>query len=171
VLSSGKSYAVVVSISDYIGAGEGGFRKLNTAKDSMKILDFLLNDMGFDYVHVLTDREVTKQNIETVMLDEMRSLVGRDDRFLFYWSGHGTQFVRSDNGAAYGFLPLFASKVSQFSSMVSMDDISRWNSYLEARHALFILDACLSGLAGANPKSDPRLDQLSLPARFRQRYT
>jgi hypothetical protein len=100
------------------------------------------------------------------MFDEMRSLVGRDDRFLFYWSGHGTQFVRSDNGAAYGFLPLFASKVSQFSSMVSMDDISRWNSYLEARHALFILDACLSGLAGANPKSDPRLDQLSLPARF-----
>jgi hypothetical protein len=164
--SSGKSYAVVVSISDYIGSQKGGFRELKTHNDSAKMVDFLLKDLGFDYIHVLTDREVTKENIDKVMLDEIRPLVGINDRFLFYWSGHGTQLVRADNKTVYGFLPLFNSKVTQFSSMVSMDDITRWNNYLAARHALFLLDACLSGLAGVNPKSDPRWDQMTLPARF-----
>jgi hypothetical protein len=35
------------------------------------------------------------------------------------------------------------------STMVSMDDLVRWDSIIRAQHALFILDACLSGLAGS----------------------
>src|SRR4051794_15507434 len=66
MFSSGKSYAVVVSISDYTGSKKGGFRELKTQRDSEKMTHFLLKDLGFDYVHVLTDREVTKENLEKV---------------------------------------------------------------------------------------------------------
>jgi len=165
-LNSAKSYAVVISISNYVGTKNGGYGKLDTRNDAEKMKNFLLQDMGFDYVRLITDAEVTKGNLDAVMLDEIRPLVGPSDRFVFYWSGHGEQLERPDDRSVYGFLPLYNSKVKQFSSMISMDDIARWNSYLQARHALFILDACLSGLAGVKTKSTPRMDQLSLPARF-----
>jgi uncharacterized caspase-like protein len=165
IFTPAKSYALVISISDYVGKENGGYSKLSTGNDAEKMKKFLLQDMGFDYVRVVTDTEVTKTNIEAIMVDEIRPLVGPNDRFVFYWSGHGDQLVKADR-STFGFLPLYNSKVGQFGSMIGMEDIARWNGYLEARHALFILDSCLSGLAGVNRKSNPRMDQLSLPARF-----
>ena len=164
--SRAKNYAVVISISDYVGTGNGGFSKLGTHNDAEKMKNFLLNDAGFDYVRVITDDKVTKATIDQVMTDDMRTLVGPNDRFVFYWSGHGTQFHVGNR--AFGFLPLHDSKTSAYSSMISMEDFTRWNSYLSARHALFILDACLSGLAGSQKKGplDVRLEQLSQPARY-----
>ena len=167
-LFSAKSYAVVISISEYIGKEKGGYPKLDTRNDAEKFKNFLLEDMGFDYVRVITDTDVTKQSIEIVMLDEMRTLVGPNDRFVFYWSGHGDQVEIQKDGekSTFGFLPLYDSKVGKLATMISMNDISRWNSLLQARHALFILDACLSGLVGIEKKSNARLVELSLPARF-----
>src|SRR5947207_2169070 len=52
IFSPAKSYAVVISISDYMGAARGGFRSLNTYNDPTKMVDFLINDLGFDYVRV-----------------------------------------------------------------------------------------------------------------------
>ena len=130
---------------------------------------FLLEDMGFDYVRVVTDKEVTKRTIDEIMTDDLPRLVGPNDRFVFYWSGHGDQRTNPATRRVQGFLPLHDSEREKYSSMISMDDINRWNSYLSARHALFILDACLSGLAGGNTKGgtlDASLAQWTQPARF-----
>ena len=126
---------------------------------------FLIDDAGFDTVYVLTDDNATKEKVERLMTDEIPQMVGPQDRFLFYWSGHGDQMVGTDR-SAFGFLPVARSKARQFSTMISMEDIARWDRYLSARHALFVLDACLSGLAGVERKSarDTRLDQLSQTA-------
>jgi formylglycine-generating enzyme required for sulfatase activity len=99
------------------------------------------------------------------MIDEVRTQLTPNDRFLFYWSGHGDQIVSEEH--KFGFLPLANSKRNEFSGMISMDDIARWNRYLPAQHALFILDSCLSGLTGTEEKlgvHDSRLEQLAQPA-------
>ena len=129
------------------------------------MINFLIKDAGFDIVHVLTDKSATKDEIDRLMTDIIPNTVSQRDRFLFYWSGHGDQWV-SELGA-FGFLALANSKPKQFSTMVSMLDLQRWDSYLGARHTLFVLDTCVSGLAGVEKKSsrDIRLEQLSLPAR------
>ena len=167
IFTSGKSIAVVIAISNYIGARAGGYPALPTAKrDADKMLDFLLNDAGFDTVYLLTDEDATKLKIDKLMTDVIPSVVMPRDRFLFYWSGHGDQRFSGD-GRAFGFLPLADSKSKEFYAMVSMRDLERWDSYIEARQALFVLDACLSGLAGFQTKAplNARLEQLSLPAR------
>ena len=164
--SSARNYAIVIGISDYIGQSNGGYPSLATEKDAENVKEFLLHNQGYDYVHVLTNSEATKEKIESIMTDEMPGLVGPSDRFLFYFSGHGDQFVRPDTKEAFGFLPVYNSKARVFSSMISMDDIRRWNQYLQARHVLFILDACFSGLAGVNKKGSPRIEQLTQPARY-----
>jgi uncharacterized caspase-like protein len=156
-----------LSLSEYIGTRAGGYPALPTAKrDADKMVDFLLNDAGFDTVYLLTDEDATKVKIDKLMTDVIPAVVTARDRFLFYWSGHGDQRFSGD-GRPFGFLPVADSKSKEFSGMVSMQDLERWDRYLDARQALFVLDACLSGLAGFQTKAplNARLEQLSLPAR------
>jgi formylglycine-generating enzyme required for sulfatase activity len=160
--SRGKSIAVVVGISNY----KNGYNPLNSAaSDAKKMEDFLVKDAGFDVVYVLTNDEVSHSAIDRLMTDEIPQIVGQYDRFLFYWSGHGDQMISADGRRSFGFLPLANSKPREFSTMVSMEDLSRWDSYLSAQQALFILDSCLSGLAGVQSKDlkSDRLEQLSQP--------
>ena len=167
IFTSGKSIAVVIGISNYIGTRAGGYPALPTAKgDADKMLNFLLKDAGFDTVYLLTDEDATKVKIDKLMTDVIPAVVTARDRFLFYWSGHGDQRFSGD-GRPFGFLPVADSKSKEFSGMVSMQDFERWDRYLDARQALFVLDACLSGLAGFQTKAplNARLEQLSLPAR------
>jgi hypothetical protein len=163
VFANGRSIAVVIGISKYIGERNGGYSDLGSAsEDPIKMVSFLRDDLGFDVIHVLTEEKVTKDRLDQLMIDDVRLELGPHDRFLFYWSGHGDQLV--SESSKYGFLPLIASKRTSFSSMISMDDIARWDSFLPARQALFVLDSCLSGLAGTEPKGPHRLEQLSQPA-------
>ena len=167
MFTSGKSVAVVIGISKYIGEQNDGYPPLITAvNDADKMVKFLRDDAGFDTIYVLTDEDATKQKIDHFMTDEIPLVVGQFDRFLFYWSGHGDQMLTADKRAV-GFLPLADLKRRFFSSMVNMDDIVRWNSYLYAQQALFVLDVCLSGLAGLEEKGirDTQLEQLSQPSR------
>ena len=162
VFASGKSVAVVVGISGYMGEDKGGYPELrSTSHDAEKMVRFLKDEAGFDIIYVLTEEKATKDRIEQLMLDEVRIVVGPHDRFLFYWSGHGDQLPIGDR--KLGFLPLVNSKHNEYSTMVSMGDVARWDTFLSAQQALFVLDSCLSGLAGTQVKGSHgnRLQQLS----------
>ena len=157
----GKSYAVVIGISKF-----DDFSTLPTANDPIRMRDFLINEAGFDYVHVLTDEKATKVRIEELMVDILPGMIHKNDQFLFYWSGHGTQ-QPNDLGGHLGYLPLASSPKGSYSKMISMGDIQRWDEVLHAKQTLFLLNACFSGLAGVASKSDPRelqIDQLDKPA-------
>ncbi|WP_299681044.1 SUMF1/EgtB/PvdO family nonheme iron enzyme [uncultured Roseobacter sp.] len=142
-----KSYAIVVGVSDF-----AEFPDLPTENDPIMMRDYLTNEAGFDYVHILTEEKVTKARLEELMLDEFRPMVGPNDRFLFYWSGHG-ETLELGSGQM-GFLPLSDSRKASFSSMVAMSDLARWNRFISAHQVLFLLDSCFSGLAGGAPQSD-----------------
>jgi hypothetical protein len=157
----GKSYALVVGISKF-----DDFSFLPTANDPLRVRDFLINEAGFDYVHVLTDEKVTKARIDELMVDVLPGMIHDDDQFLFYWSGHGTQRPNA-LGGQLGYLPLASSPKNSYATMISMGDVQRWDEILAAKQALFLLDACFSGLAGSAGKSDLRelqIDQLDKPA-------
>src|SRR5262249_2067122 len=101
----------------------------------------------------------TKDNIQDLMDSKVSLVVGKFDRFLFYWSGHGDQMVRNH---VFGYLPLANSKRDQYYTMISMQDIQNWNDEVYAQQTLFVLDACLSGLAGSEAKgAGLRQEQLS----------
>jgi Caspase domain len=156
-----KTYALLVGVSDF-----EGYPSLPTENDPIRMRDFLINEAGFDYVHVLTDEKATKARIEELMVDILPAMIDENDQFLFYWSGHGEQ--RPDaRGGHVGYLPLASSPAKRYSTMISMGDIQRWDDLLEAKQALFLLDACFSGLAGHRSKAgqrDLQIDQLAKPA-------
>ena len=156
-----KSYALVVGVSDF-----DQFQDLPTQNDPTRVRDYLINEAGFDYVHILTEEKVTKARLEELMIDEFRPLIGPSDRFLFYWSGHGETL--EVGGGEMGFLPLAQSKKEAFSTMVAMSDLTRWTRFIQAHQVLYLLDSCFSGLAGGAPQSDLAeitREQLSGPGR------
>lgn len=156
-----KSYALVVGVSNF-----DQFSDLPTENDPTRFRDYLINEAGFDYVHILTEEKVTKVRLEELMIDEFRPLIGSSDRFLFYWSGHGETL--EVGGGEMGFLPLANSNKEAFSTMVAMSDLTRWNRFIQAHQVLYLLDSCFSGLAGGAPQSDLAeitREQLSGPGR------
>lgn len=142
-----KSYALVVGISEF-----DEFNDLPTVQDPLQVASYLVEEAGFDHVHILTGDKVTKDRLEELMLDDFRTLVGTNDRFLFYWSGHGETL--GDGVGARGFLPLKKSRKGRYSTMVSMDDVADWDSYIQAHQVLYLMDSCFSGLVGVAPQSD-----------------
>lgn len=145
-----KSYALIVGIGDYT-------EYWNTLKspyhDALKMREFLIERANFDYVVTLTNGSATKKKITHFMEDDLPKRVKKGDRFLFYFSGHGTQ--RTLARRIRGYLPMAGSGKSNWSSMIGMDEIENWHENIEqAQHVLFLLDACFSGLAGTEVKAD-----------------
>ncbi len=143
-----KSYAIVIGLSDY----SGKWSALDSPyHDALKVRDYLINKAGFDYVLTLTNKKATKKLIEEYMEQTFPAMIGDNDRFLFYYSGHGTQ--RQLGNRVRGYLPMLNSGEETWADMISMDDIERWNENIhEAKQVLFVLDCCFSGAAGIQTK-------------------
>ena len=83
--------------------------------------------------------------------DVLPAMIDRRDQFLFYWSGHSVQHKN------VGYLPLASSRNDDYSTMISMRDISVWTTRdIAARQALFLFDTCLGGLPGTVRQSGER---------------
>ena len=157
-----KSYALVIGIGEY-----KDWPRLETPySDAIRVRDFLINDDGFDYVVTLVNEKASKQNINRYMEEVFPKLLGENDRFLFYFSGHGTQ--RIIGKATFGYLVMQHCALESYGNMITMEDIERWDRLIyPTRHVLFILDCCFSGLAGQQLKSpliNKKLERLSLYA-------
>lgn len=158
----GKSYALIIGIGDY----RRGWPKLEAPYfDACRVRDFLKKDADFDYIITLTNSKATKQKINTLMEEYFPDRIKKNDRFLFYFSGHGTQRIIPGVTYPSGYLALRDCSEKSYGSMVNMWDIERWDRNLSyARHVLFILDCCFSGVAGLQRKSsltDKKIERLS----------
>ena len=106
----GKSYALVIGISKY--------KKLSNIEaasvDAKRMAKYLIKDSGFDYVHILTDDKASKERIDSLMVDFFPKKLEKNDMFLFYFSGHGTQ--QYIDNKAFGYIALTNSSKKSYSS-------------------------------------------------------
>ncbi|MGJ4916690.1 caspase family protein [Bradyrhizobium oligotrophicum] len=159
----GKSYAIVIGVGDY-----DVYPKLDAPpSDATRMRDFLRDEAGFDYIVTLTDERASRSRIETLMEKTLPKLVGANDRFLFYFSGHGeTRKLAGDTKR--GYLILKPAGKEDWDEMLDMPRVMQWAENVgQSRHSLFILDACFSGLAALQVKGtvrDQTIGRLSQPA-------
>lgn len=159
----GKTYAVIVGIDEF-----KYFDRLDaTSNDPERIFKFFRDKLAVDQILLLKNNEVTHEVLRQLFEFDLPNLMNENDRLIFYWSGHGTQF-KNARGIEQGFLPLAHSRPQNKATMVSMRDLSNWDAEIPARHALYLLDACFSGLAGTALQSQSQplpIEQLSRPGR------
>jgi hypothetical protein len=143
-----KSIAVVVGVGDY-----DRFPRLSApAADALRVRDFLRDDAGFDQIITLTDEKATYARIAELMEKVIPDALGQNDRFLFYFSGHGV--TRSLAMTKRGYLVLKKSARGDWQDMIDMERLKQWTENVaQARHSLFLLDACFSGLAAFEAKA------------------
>jgi len=134
-----KSYALLIGIGKY-----QHFDPLTwSAKDVEKMQAFL-QSQGFDEIVSVTDEKVTPDMIQSPQ-KYFKSKIDKDDRFLFYYSGHG--FSLPDGAKTRGYLPLVNEVPNSHANSIPMDGLVKWMTELSAKHLLVVLDSCFSGLA------------------------
>jgi Caspase domain/PAN domain len=152
--SLGKSYALVIGVGDYQYQP-----KLSApAGDATRVRDFLRDEAGFDYIVTLTDEKATRSRIEELMERVFPTYIGPNDRFFFYFSGHGVTRTLVNNKR--GYLVLRQARRDEWQEMIDMPRVRQWTENVaHARHALFVLDACFSGLAALEIKGGDARDR------------
>jgi uncharacterized caspase-like protein len=168
-----KSYALIIGIGRYHHLPP----LASPAQDVRKMKDYL-EAQGFDEVVTLVDEQVTPGAFRRPQL-YLQGKMQANDRFLFYYSGHGT--TSGTGMATRGFLPLAdETDDGRHARSIAMLDLVKWLKGLATQHLLVVLDSCFSGLAvdgtevkaGTIRQPNPKVDAEALnrmsrgPARY-----
>jgi len=151
------SYALVVGIDRY-----AKWPQLHHAvRDARAVQETLVARFGFKPANVtaLYDGEATRANILRVLNEKLAdpARLKRDDRILVFYAGHGgTRKLTSGRDVGY-LIPVDASLTEFASDAISMPQLQEVAEATPAKHVLFLIDACYSGLGltrgGGAPKT------------------
>jgi peptidoglycan/xylan/chitin deacetylase (PgdA/CDA1 family)/TolA-binding protein len=141
------SWAAIIGIDDY-----ANWQKLRYAThDAQGMKDLLLQKYNFkpDHIFTLLDGQATRQNILSLLGDKLASpdLVQHDDRVLIFFAGHGAT-CKLASGRDLGYIIPVDADLSNFEgSAISMTNFQDISEAIPAKHVLFLMDSCYSGLA------------------------
>ena len=139
-----KSWAICIGVDEYINCGD-----LDCAvADATAIANSFDADLNIDpdSITLLTNADATRSGILTVINDFIQDpTVSSDDRLIFFFAGHGhtLETIRGD----VGYLVPSDGNVGDISTLISWQNIVDMFELSFAKHILFVIDACYSGLA------------------------
>lgn len=148
-----NSWAILVGIDAY-----PKWPRLQYAvRDAEAVGQALVKKFGFAPAHVitLTNEQATRTNILAAFHDKLaHGGLQPDDRVFVFFAGHGaTQKLSSGRDLGY-IIPYDADPNDIATDAIPMTEIQNIAESLPAKHELFVMDACYSGLGltrgGAN---------------------
>lgn len=142
-----ESWAAVIGIDEY-----QNWPKLSYAsKDAQAVQDLLIKKYNFkpDHVFGLFNKDATRENILSLLGDKLGNpdMVKREDRVFVFYAGHGaTRHLASGRDLGY-IIPMDADLSHYEGSAISMSNFQDIAESIPAKHLLFVMDSCYSGLA------------------------
>jgi peptidoglycan/xylan/chitin deacetylase (PgdA/CDA1 family)/uncharacterized caspase-like protein len=142
-----ESWAVIIGIDEY-----PKWPRLHYAvNDAKGMSELLINNFKFKPDHVLTllNGDATREKILSVLGDTLADpkKVQKDDRVFVFFAGHGaTRKLPSGRDLGY-IIPYDADLESFQGQAISMTNFQDISESIPARHVLFVMDSCYSGLA------------------------
>ena len=150
----GKSIALLVGASNYKYITPS----LPSVKNDIeKMRLFLLNDACFDDVYIIENDLANRDMIEKYVKSILPKKFNDEDRFLFYFSGHG-----DSNQGRTGYMQFSKAEPNYFGgpNVLAINDVEDWSSEINFKHMLFIFDCCASGLALTTKKNSSDENEL-----------
>ncbi len=140
-----NSWAIVIGIDDY-----AKWPKLQYAvRDATAVRQSLIDKFGFapERVVSLKNAEATRTGILAAFHDKLaHGGVQKNDRIFVFFAGHGATRKLS-SGRDLGYIVPFDSDPNQIATdAIPMTEIQNIAESLSAKHVLFVMDACYSGL-------------------------
>ncbi|HHW4682860.1 MAG TPA: polysaccharide deacetylase family protein, partial [Xylella sp.] len=145
VIINSHSWATVIGVDDY-----NKWPKLKYAvNDAQAIANTLVESLGFPSSHVilLKNREATHDKIMAAFNTQLtNSRIQKNDRLFVFFAGHGA-VRRLSFGHDLGYIIPADSNPGNFATdAISMTEIQNIAENFQAKHVLFVIDACYSGL-------------------------
>ena len=152
-----NSYALIIGINEYENV-----QPLNYAvDDAFLIADILINSFDFpeNNVSLLINEDATRQNILKSLYD-INNKAQDNDRILIYFSGHGETMDLPAGGQIGYLIPVDGEIEDLYLSSIDMSELRKISNMTEAKHLLYLVDACYGGIAavgarGFNSKTTP----------------
>lgn len=138
------SWALIVGINAYISLPPLSY----AVNDARAIYKVLVHNFGFppDHVFYLEDRDASEKNILSVFDAHLNEqYVQSNDRVLIFFAGHG--FTRKGAHGNTGYIAPVDTEQGAWRTLIAMHDFIHQAEFIPAKHILFIMDACYSGLA------------------------
>lgn len=141
------SWAVIVGIDNY-----PKWPRLHYAvNDANSMKEILLRKFRFKPEHVVTllNEEATREKILSALGDTLSNPnnVQRDDRVFVFFAGHGVT-RKLPSGRDLGYIVPFDADSQNFQGQsISMTNFQDISEAIPAKHVLFVMDSCYSGLA------------------------
>jgi peptidoglycan/xylan/chitin deacetylase (PgdA/CDA1 family)/tetratricopeptide (TPR) repeat protein len=142
-----ESWAAVIGIDNY-----QNWPKLRyAANDAQGVRDMLVQKYKFkpQNVFLLLNQDATRQNIQSLLGDKLGNpeMVKREDRVFVFFAGHGaTRKLPSGRDLGY-IIPVDADLSNYQGQSISMTNFQDIAESIPAKHLLFVMDSCYSGLA------------------------
>jgi uncharacterized caspase-like protein len=87
-----------------------------------------------------------RNNIFCSAFDELSAKTGDEDRVFIFFAGHG-QTQDLPNGSKVGYIiPVDGDQQHYYSTAISMRQLQELSDRLRAKHILYVMDSCFSGL-------------------------
>jgi peptidoglycan/xylan/chitin deacetylase (PgdA/CDA1 family)/uncharacterized caspase-like protein len=139
------SWAIVIGIDDYTR-----WPKLQYAvRDARAIRETLIGKFGFaaDHVVPLENAEATRAGILAAFHGKLAHAgMKKNDRLFVFFAGHGATRQLS-SGRDLGYIVPVDSDPNQLATdAIPMTELQNIAESITAKHALFVMDACYSGL-------------------------
>ncbi|HVP48722.1 MAG TPA: caspase family protein, partial [Bryobacteraceae bacterium] len=138
-----ESRALIIGINAYKTAPHLS----HAVNDAEAVANILQNVYKFptNNVHVCLETSATRAAILDAYFTFARNGTGSDDRVVVFFAGHG-HTERSFRGDV-GFLVPWDGDIHNLATLIRWDELTRNADLIEAKHMLFIMDACYGGLA------------------------
>jgi uncharacterized caspase-like protein len=138
-----NSHALVIGINYYKTSPPLGY----AVNDAVAVATALSGLFHFpkEKVHLLLDSEATHSAILDHFLSFACDGTEVNDRLVVFFAGHG-HTVRSSRGEI-GYLVPSDGDCHNLASLIRWDELTRNADLIEAKHILFLMDACYGGLA------------------------
>ena len=144
-----NSWALIIGIDKY-----DNVRELNYAvKDAESIREILSTSFDFpvENITILKNKNATKQNI-LKSLSEITKQAGERDRVLVFFAGHGDQEDLPEGGQMGYLLPVDGNPDDLYLTSIGMDEFKKLSYRSNAKHLLYLVDACYGGIAAVSSR-------------------
>jgi len=133
--------AVVIGINDY-----RHWSALEGATSDARRVSAAFTEFGFDEVIEVYDEQATRQNLLTLLGDELARKTDSGSLAIIYFAGHG-QTETLPNGQKRGYIiPVDGDTTQLYATAISMDKLRDLSNRLPARQVYYAMDSCYSGL-------------------------
>ena len=145
-------YALLIAEKDY---DDEGFKDLQTPiDDASEVSNILINQYDFAESNVKLLTNATRQMIIDT-LSALCNMMTDADNLLIFYAGHGDE-KRTNGEIVGGYIIPSDAKKGNRASYISNQDLVEPVLNTQARHVLFVVDACFAGLMRSTMDDAPQ---------------